>query len=151
LQLDSTIGIPPNRLSGKHKGFYGDQVVVALPFAAQPVLGHHVYKAQVFFILIHKEVGHVSYLVIFAVKDASTAKVVLRTSRMLMFRQHNDVHLTDTPPCVILGLHLSHSSTTISSRLLFLDQYTPARRALQGFLFSNFPLTEFSEVRYLGM
>jgi hypothetical protein len=103
LQLDSTIGIPPNRLSGQHKGFYGDQVVVALPFAPKPVLGHHVYKAQVFFILIHKEVGHVSYLVIFAVKDASTAKVVLRASRMFMFRQHNDIHLMDTPPSVILG------------------------------------------------
>jgi len=105
LQLDRTIGIPPNRLSGQHQGFYGDQVVVALPFAAKPVLGHHVYKAQVFFILIHKEVSHVSYLVIFAVKDASTAKVVLRASRMLMFRQHNDIHLVDTPPSVILGLY----------------------------------------------
>jgi hypothetical protein len=73
-------------------------VVVALPFPAKPVLGHHVYKAQVFFILIHKEVGHVSYLVVIAVKDAPTAKVVLRTSRMLMFSQHNDIHLMDTPP-----------------------------------------------------
>src|SRR5919112_5817637 len=92
LQLHRAVEIPPVRLIRQNKRLDGDQVVVALSLPPQPVLGHHVDKAQVPLVFVHEEVGHVPELVVRGIEDASAAQVVIRACGMLMFLQPDDVH-----------------------------------------------------------